>query len=112
MAIVSQASPHMAISRKIIGAAPVIILVVIKAFLAVSGEASRRPDVVAAQPGTLLSPVTTTVWRFSSSGKSTCRSLVRGPRAAPTAQMVGAHGAHDLSKILAYIKMVGEPMKA
>jgi len=42
VAIVSQASPHMAISRKIIGAAPVIILVVIKAFLAVSGEASRR----------------------------------------------------------------------
>ena len=42
MAIVSQASPHMAISRKIIGAAPVIILVVIMAFLAVSGAASRR----------------------------------------------------------------------
>ncbi|CAD6339654.1 unnamed protein product [Miscanthus lutarioriparius] len=31
----------MAISRKIIGAAPVIILVVIMAFLAVSGAASR-----------------------------------------------------------------------
>jgi hypothetical protein len=39
--------------------------------------------------------VTTTPW-FSSSAKSTCKSSVPGPRAAPTAQMVGAHGAHDL----------------
>ena len=49
-------------------------------------------------------PSPTTVSR-SSLGKCTSSSWEPGPRAAPTAQMVDAHGAHDRWKILDFRKM-------